>query len=134
MAQQSHVVDCFYQALGNKDLAGAQACCTPDAEFWHNFDAVAQTLEQASQGWSGMFQHFQQHRVVDIERQILSDESIVQRHLFLLAGEDGVLKGKACCIFVSLEQGLIKRLDEYINLAGDLTVDQVNPITAGLVR
>lgn len=129
--QAGEIVDRFYGALQCKDLQAARACCTEDAIFWHNFDGIAQDLEQVSKGWQGLFSMFEENRVVDIRREAVTG-GIVQRHLFLLRGEDGVLRGKPCCIFVSVHDGLIRRLDEYIDLSADLTVAEDVRLTAGL--
>lgn len=125
------VLDRFYTALARKDLGGARACCDPEARFWHNFDAVAQDLEQASRGWQGLFDVFEEHRIADVRREVIPG-GYVQRHQFLLRGKDRVLKAKPCCIFVRLEDGLISRLDEYIDLSGDLAVEEGVSGTAGL--
>lgn len=120
----SAVVGQFYTALAEKNMQAAIECCDPGAIFWHNFDGVEQNLEQATQGWQGLFDHFQEHYVAAPRRDAIADDLLVQRHLFLLRGGDGELKAKACCIIVRVKDGLIQRLDEYINLAGDLTVDE----------
>ncbi len=120
-------VDRFYDALAREDLAAARACCVPESVFWHNFDGVEQTLEQASQGWQGLFAAFTGNRVDEVRREAIAD-GVVQRHRFLLRGEDGLWKAKPCCIFVSFENGLISRLEEYIDLSGSLPVDET---TAG---
>ena len=119
---EGEVVDRFYTALAEKDLESALACCTEGARFWHNFDGVEQTLEQASRGWRGLFAAFAENRVDEVRRDTIPG-GIVQRHRFLLRGEDGVLKAKPCCIFVSFSAGRISRLEEYIDLSGSLVVE-----------
>lgn len=126
------IVRRFYTALANKDLAAARSCCSKDARFWHCFDGVAQDLTQAEKGWEGLFAFFQENRIVDVRCQQLSPGELVQRHLFLLRGDDGVLKGKPCCIFVKVNKGVITRLDEYIDLSGDLPMTDALQHTPGL--
>jgi hypothetical protein len=129
-AQAAEAVDRLYCALASKDLEAARACCSPAALFWHSFDGLAQDLDRAAQGWQGLFALFREHRIIDVRRAELPG-GLVQRHLLLLRGEDGVLKGKPCCIFVSVQGEVINRLDEYIDLSGDLLVDDER-ITVGL--
>jgi len=131
LTEAGAVVDRLYAALAGKDLEAARACCAPEVRIWHNFDAVAMDLEQAAQGWQGLFSAFQENRVVDVRRAALPD-GIVQRHLFLLRGADGVLKGKPCCLLVKVRGGLITRLDEYIDISCDLAVDDDTQLTQGL--
>ncbi len=118
----AQIVDVFYTALSRKDLQGAVACCSPEAVFWHNFDGVEQTLEQAAQGWQGLFTGFAENRIDTVQWDRIPG-GLVQRHRFLLRGSDGVLKAKPCCIFVSFEAGRISRLEEYIDLSASLEVD-----------
>jgi len=127
------VVDKFYEALENRDLQGAVACCNPDAVFWHNFDGVAQSLEQAKRGWESLIANFQANYVTDVRREMINS-GVVQRHMFVMLTKEGHLTGKPCCILVRLKEGLIERLDEYINLAGDLPVPGPNEVTAGLPK
>lgn len=130
-SQAAAVVDRLYSALASKDLESARAWCSPTARFWHSFDGVAQDLDRAAQGWQGLFAMFREHRIIDVRRAELPD-GLVQRHLLLLRGEDGVLKGKPCCIFVSVQNGVIARLDEYVDLTGNLILADDERITAGL--
>jgi len=129
--QAGALVDQLYLALSNKDLDAARGCCAPDVRIWHCFDGIAQDLEQAMQGWRGLFDFFLENRVVDVRRAPLPG-GLVQRHLFLLRGADGVLRGKPCCIFARVENGLLVRLDEYIDLSGEPTVGEDESATAGL--
>jgi ketosteroid isomerase-like protein len=126
------VLDRFYGALEAGDVAAARARCAPDAVFWHSFDAVAQDLELAAKGWSGMVDHFSEHRVVDVRRQEIPG-GLVQRHLLVLAGSGG-RQGKPCCIFVTVRDGLITRLDEYVDLSGNLPLADGDATTPGLPR
>jgi ketosteroid isomerase-like protein len=131
VADAGELIDRFYGALERKDLDGARACCASDAVFWHNFDGVAQDLEQASAGWQGLFDFFEENRIVDVRRDALP-AGVVQRHLFLMRGADGILRGKPCAIFVRTRDGLITRIDEYIDLSSDLAVNDDVQVTAGL--
>ena len=130
-SQAEVVIDQFYLALSNKDLVAARACCSPAVRFWHSFDGVVQDLDQAALGWQGLFAHFPENRVIDVRREALVD-GLVQRHLFLLRDKEGSLKGKACCIFVKVQNGLLTRLDEYIDLSRDLTLADDARYTLGL--
>ncbi|MFV8817921.1 nuclear transport factor 2 family protein [Haliea sp. E17] len=120
-AAMAEVVANFYQALSRKDLQGAIACCRPEAVFWHNFDGVELSLEQAAGSWQGLFAGFAENRIDSVEWDPIPS-GLVQRHRFFLRGDDGALKAKFCCIFVRFQGGKISRLDEYIDLSRSLEV------------
>jgi len=122
-AAMAQVVDNFYRALSRKDLQGAIDCCSEDAVFWHNFDGVEQTLQQAAAGWQGLFNGFAENSIACVRWDPIPG-GLVQRHHFLLRGNDGALKAKPCCVFVNFTDGLIARLEEYIDLSGSLPVDE----------
>ncbi|MEO1065195.1 MAG: nuclear transport factor 2 family protein, partial [Actinomycetota bacterium] len=35
----------YLRAIGSADVEGARACFHPEAQIWHNFDDVTQTVE-----------------------------------------------------------------------------------------
>ena len=111
------VVERFYQALVAGNLVGMRDCCTPDAEFWHCFDGVVQTPDEACQGWGALFDGFAERRVSDAT-QVLIPAGVVERHLFKVRTHDGHWKAWAVCNIIYLRDGLIARLDEYIDRAG----------------
>ncbi len=125
------VLDRFYAALAAKDLDAMLNLCAPEARFWHNFDCVAQTLEQAASAWQQLFAGVEAMQLLDIRRSTV-DDGLVQRHMFVMKLADGTCIGKPCCLFVSAENGLLTRIDEYIDLSSQLVLDDGVEITSGL--
>ncbi len=125
------ILDDFYSALARKDLPGVLACCAPDAIFWHNFDGICQSPEQAAEGWRGMFDSLQEHGPLDVRREILGD-TVIQRHLFVMGRADGTRIGKPCCILARIFDGRIQRLDEYIDLSSQRVLEAGDDVTWGL--
>lgn len=131
VSQAGDLMDRFYAALEAGDIEAAKACCSSDCEFWHNFDAIAQNLDDAGRGWAGMVAMFPERRAVDVRRAEIPG-GIVQRHLFVLGDKDGQRKAKPACLFVRVANSLITRVDEYIDLAGSLSLEQDVVHTPGL--
>jgi ketosteroid isomerase-like protein len=127
----SELVDRFYGALQRGDIHAARACCSPDAVFWHNFDGKTQDLDQTFKGLRAMTERLAENRVVDVRRQELPG-GLVQRHLFVMRMPGGPVVGKPCCIFVSAQDGLIIRLDEYVDIAANLPLPEGVEATPGL--
>ncbi len=126
------VIDRFYRALTAGDVAGARACCTADALFWHCFDGIAQDLDEASLAWAGLGTSFAEMRVQDVRRSVMANGRIVHQQWFVARKRDGAPMGWAVCLLVDLRDGLIARIDEYIDRAGPLAVPAPDARIPGL--
>ncbi len=107
----------LYDALSRGDVEAARACFAPHALLWHNFDRVAQDLDTAAQGWQGMIAHTKSRFAEDIRSQPTTDGSVTQ-FVFGVQTLNGERKAWALCVLVKINDGLITRLDEYIDRAG----------------
>lgn len=123
-------VDRLYDALARGDTAGARACCTPDARFWHCFDGEAQDLDTAVRGWEQLIAHSAARGIEDVRRRPL-DDGFVQQHMFAMTTAAGARKGWAVCLVVRLDGDLIARVDEYMDRAGSFAPAEGAP-TPGL--
>ncbi|MBC9227497.1 DUF4440 domain-containing protein [Aeromicrobium sp. 636] len=97
------------------DLANVYA---PDAVIWHNHDGVEQTVEENARLLRGIAKRVSDRRYT--ERRIqLFDGGVVQQHVLrgtnVRSGEPVTLH--ACAVVTVGEDGLIHRLDEYIDSA-----------------
>ncbi|CAN7544002.1 nuclear transport factor 2 family protein [Phenylobacterium sp. LjRoot219] len=122
------VIDQLFDALARGDLAGAQACCTADVVVWHNFDRLPLGLEAVSHGWRELIANFAERAFVDVRREALAD-GYVQRHLMVARTADGVRRAWPIVIFVTLRDGRIARLDEYLDRGGAYVVADGEPLT-----
>jgi len=126
------VIDRFYAALTAGDIEAARACCAAEALFWHCFDGVAQDLATASQGWAALKGAFAELAAADVRRARTDAGSYVQRHLFMGRKPSGELVGWPVCLMVEVRNGLIWRIDEYIDRAGALAFSSTEAATPGL--
>lgn len=111
------IIERMYAALGSGDIDAAIACYTPDALIWHSFDCVAHDLDAIRPQWEAMKPAFPEQEIVDIRRERIAG-GFVQRHLWVVRAASGERKAWPVGIFVTIEDGRIFRLDEYIDRAG----------------
>lgn len=117
--QGAEVVRRLYSALSRGDVAAARACCTPDVRIWHNFDCKAQSLDEIAASWEGFIAGFPERYIADVRCMEVAD-GVVQRHLQVMRDRNGIQRTWPICIVVTVRNGLIARLDEYMDRAGSL--------------
>jgi hypothetical protein len=99
---------------------------------WHGYDGVALDLDGITAQWQGLVDAFSERVVVDVRRQPTAT-GFVQQHVMVCARE-GLRKAWPVCIVVRIVDGLIARLDEYIDRAGAFTPPDGDTVTTpGLV-
>ncbi|MBU6269554.1 MAG: nuclear transport factor 2 family protein [Sphingomonadales bacterium] len=114
---EPNIIDRMFAALAAGDIAAARACYTADALCWHSFDGVAHDLDAITDQWRDLVSGFPRRAFVDVRRQATAT-GFVQQHVMVGWTAAGVAKAWPCCIVVRVENGLIARLDEYIDRAG----------------
>jgi len=125
------VIDRMFAALAAGNLAAARACYTADAVVWHGFDGVALDLDGICAQWQGLIDAFSERVVVDVRRQP-TPTGFVQQHV-MVCGREGLRKAWPICVVVQIADGLIARLDEYIDRAGAFTPPEAGAVvTPGL--
>ncbi len=112
-----NIIDQMYDALAAGDVAAARACYAPDAVIWHSFDRLELTPDQAAKDWEALIATFPERGSRDVRRQP-TPTGFVQQHVWFVRTADGKNMAWPLCIVVEVEDGLIKRLDEYIDRAG----------------
>lgn len=112
-------LDRLYDAITRGDAKGARASCAPHAHFWHCFDGVTQTLDEAVESWKQLFAGSASRGIRDVHRDPIPG-GFVQRHFFTMTPPDGTPLTWAVCLIVRVDGGLITRVDEYIDRKGFL--------------
>ena len=107
----------FLDALNAGDVDAARACYHPDAEVWHDFDGVTQTVDEnmylmAAMGKRSSRREYVIRRLEPIEGGYLQQHTL---EITTLAGQD--LVAEAVALVRVGDDGLIHRLDEWINPA-----------------
>lgn len=125
------VIERMYDALARGDVADARACCTPDAIVWHSFDRIAQDLDETVRGWNDLVAAFPERGFADVRRTPTPDGWVV-RQLMVGRTPAGVRLAWPVCAIITLRDGLIARLDEYIDRTGSYVLHDDAPAFADL--
>lgn len=116
-------IDRMFDGLAAGDVAAARAACTPDARIWHSFDRIALDLDGIERDWATLIAGTDGRGITDVRRQATPD-GFVQQHLFWITPKGGDRKIWPVCVVARIENGLIARLDEYIDRAGAYASDE----------
>jgi ketosteroid isomerase-like protein len=106
----------FVGAIQSGDTATVRACYHPDAKLWHNNDGVEQTVDQNMKvlDWFIRALPDRNYRVTRLEA---LPDGFMQQHVLEATLPDGTKWAMDACVVVRMEDGLITRLDEYIDSA-----------------
>ena len=104
----------FVDAIQAGDTDAVRACYAPDAKLWHNNDGIEQTVDQNMKvlDWFIRTLPDRNYRVLRIEA---LPDGYVQQHVLEATLRDGTVWAMDACVVVRMENGLITRLDEYID-------------------
>ena len=106
----------FVGAIQSGDTEAVRACYHPGAKLWHNSDGIEQTVDQNMKvlDWFIRTLPDRNYRVLRLEA--LSD-GFLQQHVLEATLPDGTRWTMDCCVVARMEDGLITRLDEYLDSA-----------------
>ncbi len=106
----------FVAAIERGDSDAVRACYAPDAKIWHNNDGVEQTVDQNTRVLEWFVRKLTDRRYRIVRREALSD-GFLQQHVLEATLPDGrPFRLSACCV-IRMKDGVITRLDEYIDSA-----------------
>ncbi|HXQ11258.1 MAG TPA: nuclear transport factor 2 family protein [Caulobacteraceae bacterium] len=110
------LADRFLTAIETGDLETVRACYAPHAKIWHNFDGVEQTVEQNLRvlGW---FARTLPNRRYRVKRRETTRDGFFQQHVVEAVLPDGTEWTMPACLIVTVRDGRITRLDEYLDSA-----------------
>lgn len=108
------------------DTEGFAACCSDDVVIWHNNDGLEVPLSAVVPTLSWLHRNVSGLRYEDVRRRAVAG-GYVQQHVLRGTAPGGELELPACLV-VAVKDGLINRIDEYVD-TGSLGVLQ--PTAAG---
>ena len=106
----------FVDAIEAGDVEAVRACYAPDAKIWHNNDGLEQTVEQNLKGVVWFARNLPDRHYRVLRREALPD-GFLQQHVLEATLPDGARWGLDACVIVRMKDGLITRLDEYLDSA-----------------
>ena len=105
----------FIDAITVGDSDAARACYAPDANIWHNFDGITQTVDDNIALMNAMKKRVADRRYV-IRRLEPIEGGYLQQHTLELTAPDGQeLSIEAVAIVTVNDDGLISRIDEWLD-------------------
>jgi ketosteroid isomerase-like protein len=106
----------FVDAIQAGDTATVRACYAPDAKLWHNTDGIEQTVDQNMKVLDWFIRTLPDRNYRVTRREALSD-GFLQQHVLEATLPDGTKWAMDACVVIKIENGLITRLDEYLDSA-----------------
>lgn len=117
MSDGGEVIDRLFGALAQGAVGAAVDCFADGSKVWHSFDCIAHDKPAMREQWQALVDNFPERDFVDVRRQSIAG-GFVQQHVMTATTASGARKAWPTCIVVRVENGLIARLDEYIDRAG----------------
>jgi uncharacterized protein len=117
----------LFERIEAKNVDGVAALYADDILVWHNFDNATQSKAENLRTLGGLTKNVAQIRYDVTERLSLGDR-VVQRHVLRCRAANGEEVAIPACIFVSVRDGKITRIDEYLDTA------QSNALVAAIQR
>jgi ketosteroid isomerase-like protein len=106
----------FVGAIQSGDTETVRACYAPDAKLWHNNDGIEQTVDQNMKVLDWFIRTLPDRNYRVIRREALPD-GFMQQHVLEATLPDGTKWAMDACVVVKVENGVITRLDEYLDSA-----------------
>lgn len=105
---------CLFAAIESKNPDAVAALYTDDIAVWHNFSNAEQDKAANVATLTGLVSSVDEVRYDVVERVLLDDGRVLQRHLLRarVGGEEIVIPA---CIFLTLRGEQIARIDEYLD-------------------
>jgi len=110
------LADRFLTGVQAGDQDGVRACYAPDAVIWHNFDGIEQTVDQNMRSLRWFARTLPDRRYRLLRREAIKD-GFMQQHVLEAVLPDGTAWAMPACVVVTVKDGLIVRLDEYLDSA-----------------
>jgi len=115
----------FVGAIERGDVDEVRACYHPDGKVWHNIDGIEQSIDDNLRVLGWMVRALPERRYRVLRLQALPD-GFLQQHVLEAALPNGGTWSLDACVIVQVRDGLIVRLDEYLDSG------QVAQLTAAL--
>ncbi|MDQ3601921.1 MAG: nuclear transport factor 2 family protein [Actinomycetota bacterium] len=116
-ASATDVADRLFSAIEAGDVDAIRMVYSPDVVVWHNVDEQVEDRDAnlATLGW--VIHNLPGLRYTAIRRQA-TDDGFVQQHVIVATNRAGREVALPACIVATVRDGLITRIDEYLDSVG----------------
>jgi ketosteroid isomerase-like protein len=111
------LADRMARAYEHGDLDGVAACYAPDALLWHNFDGSEQTVAEQLDATRWLRENLKDLKYEVIARHFFDGGYVRQQVVHGTLVKDGEPFIMPTCMNVTVHDGLVTRLDEYLDSA-----------------
>ncbi len=105
----------LFDAIEGKDPDAVAALYADDVQVWHNFSNACQDKSTNLGVLTGLCQSVPRIHYDVIERRLLDDDRVMQRHVLRAVLDSGEEILIPACIFIGVRDGQIVRIDEYLD-------------------
>jgi len=119
----SDLAERFFAAISRGDLAEVEACYTPDATIWHNYDQIDQARADNLKVLGWLVRTLPDVAYTEVRRSVV-DDGFVQQHVLRATAPGGPLVVPAMMRIACAEHDgelRIARIEEYLD-TGQLAV------------
>jgi uncharacterized protein len=111
------LADRMTRAYEQNDVDTITACYAPDARIWHNIDGVEQTVKEQLDVTRWLNERLENLKYEIISRHSFDDGYVQQYVLHGTLADGGEAFRMPVCMSVTVRDGRISRLDEYLDSA-----------------
>ena len=115
MSDALEVAERFFRAVEAGDIEAIRAIYAPDARIWHNNDRLDQTVDENLRVPSWVAKNLT-NRHYRVQRRVAIPGGFMQQHVLEAETAGGPFSMPAC-IVCEVQNGRIKRLEEYLDSA-----------------
>lgn len=105
----------LFAAIESGQPASVAALYADDVAVWHNFSNRTQDKTENLRTLEGLIGSAAAIRYEVIERRLLDPDRVLQRHNLVVTTRNGATFVIPACIFVTVQDGRIVRIDEYLD-------------------
>ena len=110
------LADRVMRAIERNDHKTVEECYAPDARIWHNFDGVEQTVAENLKTLAWIDGRLKNRKYEIVSRRMF-DGGYVQQHVLHGTLTNGMPFAMPACLIVTVTDGRIARLEEYLDTA-----------------
>ena len=110
------VVQALFAGIEAGDIAAVQRCYAKDVVVWHNNDGLEQGRDANLATLRWCVEHIAGMRYEDVRRYPI-EGGLVQQHVLRGTAPSGADLEVPACMVVQVRDGLITRIDEYLDSA-----------------
>ncbi len=107
----------LFAAIESKNPAAVAELYADDIAVWHNFSNACQDKATNLQTLTALCRGVADIRYDVVERLELPDGRVLQRHVLRGTGASGEAVQIPACMLITVRDGLIVRIDEYLDTA-----------------